>query len=134
SEEPRWVLPGSDGEESHWERMFSTIDDLLAAWREVPDLHVEKTRGEISVLGVTLHAPADWRGLELSVDRRQAWAQVQARGAPGCSECPGGMNPTIVFEISRRYPAPDAPKLELTALERALGPKLTTPEAWDTQE
>src|SRR5438067_2279908 len=68
SEEPRWVLPGSDGEESHWQRLFDGIDDLLNAWRDVPEMHVEKTRGEVTVLGVKITVPPDFRGIELAVD------------------------------------------------------------------
>lgn len=134
SDEPLWVLPGGDGEDAHWERLFASIDDLLIAWRDVPELTLEKSRGEVSVLGIRFSAPPDYRGLELSTDRRTAWAQATARGPAGCAECPGGLNPTFVFEIQRRAPAPDAPKLEVTALERALGPKLVTPEAWETQD
>jgi len=135
SDEPWWVLPGSGGEEAHWDRLFTGVQDLLDAWRNVPELAVEKSRGGVSVLGVRFTAPPDWRGLEQSVDRRTVVAQAHVRGAGGgCAECPGGMNPTIVFEVQRRYPAPDAPKLHSVALERALGPKVVEPEAWETQE
>lgn len=134
SDEPLWVMPGSDGEEGHWQRMFDTITDLLQAWRDVPELQVERSRGEVKVLGVRFTAPPDWRGLELSVDRRTAIAQATMRGKPGCPECVGGLNPTIVFEIARRSPPPDAPRLENVALENALGPKLVAPEAWDATE
>jgi hypothetical protein len=134
SDEPLWVLPGRDGEEVHWQRLFEGIEDLLHAWRDVPELSVEKTRGEVTALGVKLHVPPDWRSLELSVDRRSAVAQGVARGPRGCPDCPGGMNPSMVFEVSRRYPAPDAPRLERVALENALGPKLVEPEAYEVQE
>ena len=134
SEEPRWVMTGHGGEEEHWQHLFDGIQELLLAWREVPDLSVEKSRGEVKVLGVKFSAPSDWRGLELSVDRRTAVAQATLHGKPGCAECPGGLNPTIVFEVARRSPPPDATKLEHTALEHALGPKLALPEAWDTTE
>src|SRR5207248_3534263 len=80
SEEPRWVLPGSDGEESHWQRLFDGIDDLLNAWRDVPEMHVEKTRGEVTVLGVKITVPPDFRGIELAVDRRSAYSQAVVRG------------------------------------------------------
>ncbi|MBK7857594.1 MAG: hypothetical protein IPJ65_02990 [Archangiaceae bacterium] len=134
SDEPWWVVPGSDGEQAHWERLFDGVQELLSAWREVPELQVEKSRGELQVLGITLHSPADWRGLEPAVDRRSAFAQRSVRGSAGCADCPGGMNPSMVFEVSRRYPAFDAPRLEHQALERALGSKLIEPDAWDTTE
>jgi hypothetical protein len=134
SEQPWWVMGGHGGEEAHWEKLFDGIRDLLIAWRNVPELTVEKSRGEVSVLGVHFTAPPDWRGLELSVDRRSAVAQATLRGKPGCPECPGGLNPTIVFEVARRAPPAEAPKLERTALEHALGPRLAVPEAWDTTD
>jgi len=134
SDEPRWVMPGSDGEEGHWQRLFEGITDLLYAWRKVPELHVERSRGEVRVLNIRFTAPPDWRGLELSVDRRMAVAQSTLRGKPGCPECAGGLNPTIVFEVARRAPPPDAHRLEHVALEHALGPKLVMPEAWDATE
>ncbi len=134
SDEPNWVMPGSDGEEGHWERLFDGITDLLHAWRDVPELHVEKSRGEVKVLNLRFSAPPDWRGFELAPDRRSVVSQAVARGNPGCAECPGGLNPTIVFEVARRAPPPDASRLEHVALEHALGPKLVLPEAWDATE
>lgn len=134
SDEPVWVLPGRGGEDEHWEQYFEGIQDLILAWREVPDMNLNKQTGRVEVLGVHFTAPPDWRGLELAPDRRSAVAQSKATGTTGCPECPGGMNPTIVFEVARRQPAPDATHLEVTALEHALGPKLVTPEAWDVAE
>ncbi|MBL8956691.1 MAG: hypothetical protein JNK82_38310 [Myxococcaceae bacterium] len=134
SDEPRWVLPGYGGEEEHWEKLFEHITDLLHAWRTVPELTVDASRGEVKVMGVRFNAPPDWRGLEVSVDRRTAISQSSQRGKPGCAECPGGMNPTIVFEVARRSPPADAHRLENVALENALGPKLVAPEAWDATE
>lgn len=134
SDEAVWVLPGRDGEEEHWERLLDGVDSLLETWREVPELSLERSRAELSVLGYKVNAPADWRGVELAVDRRSAVAQAQVRGSSGCADCPGGLNPSIVFSIERRQPPADATKLETTALESALGPKLTTPEAWDVTE
>lgn len=134
SEEPRWILSGSDGEDAHWERMFEAMQRLLDTWRSVPELEIDRPRGEVSVLGIHLTMPQDWRALEVEPDRRQAVAQQTVHGAPGCAECPGGLNPTIVFEIERRHPAPDAPRLERTAMERALGAKLVEPEAWAVEE
>jgi hypothetical protein len=134
SEEPRWELDGIDGEDAHWERLFDGIDSLLHAWREVPELTVERSRGEVSVLGVRFTTPADWHSLELEPGRRQAVSQLNVHGAAGCPECPGGLNPTIVFEIDRRHPAPDAPHLERVAMEHALGPKVVEPEQWPTED
>jgi hypothetical protein len=133
SEEPRWQLTGPDGEEAHWERLFDAVQGLLDAWREVPELSIERSRAEVSVLGIRLHAPSDWHALELTPDRHHAVAQEVVH-SPGCSECPGGLNPTLVFEIERRHPAPDAPRLERVALEHALGSKLAEPEAWSTED
>ena len=103
SEEARWVMAGHGSEPEHWERLFDGIQHLLLAWRNVPELVVEKSRGEVSVLGVHFTAPADWRSLELTADRRTAVAQATLHGKPGCPECPGGLNPTLVIEVVRRY-------------------------------
>ncbi len=134
SEEPLWQLGGYDGEDVHWDRLFDGIEDLLKSWREVPELTIERSRGEIAVLDLRFYAPADWRGLELSADHRQATAQSTLRGAPGCPECPGGLNPSMVFEVSRRHPALDTSRLERAALEAALGPSLAEPAAWSTEQ
>jgi hypothetical protein len=134
SEEPLWEVHGIDGEDAHWERLFDGIDSLLHTWRDVPEMTVERSRGEVSVLGIRFTAPPDWHSLELQPDRRQAVSQLTVHGTPGCPECPGGMNPTIVFEIERRHPAPDAPHLERVAMEHALGPKIAEPEQWPTED
>jgi hypothetical protein len=134
SEEPLWELHGIDGEDAHWERLFDSVDSLLHKWRDIPELSIERSRGEVVVLGVRFTAPPDWHSLELTPDRRQAVAQLNVHPTPGCPDCPGGLNPTIVFEIDRRHPAPDAPRLERVAMEHALGPKLVEPEQWPTEE
>ncbi len=134
SDQPLWQLGGMGGEDEHWERMFDNIQDLLKAWRSVPELELERSRGEVSVLGVRWNAPSDWRELELTPDHHQAIAQLTVHGTPGCPECPGGLNPTIVFEIERRHPAADAPRLQRTAMEQALGPQVVEPEAWSTED
>ncbi len=125
SDEPRWVLPGHGGEEEHWERYFEGIQALLSAWRDVPEMTVNRQTGTVEVHGVRFTAPPDWRAPELAPDRRSA---VTQKGPID------GINASIVFEIARRQPAPDAARLELTALEHALGPKVVTPEAWDVTE
>ena len=134
SDEPWWVLAGESGEEQRWDRLFDGIEALLQAWREVPELSVERSRGEVATLGITLSIPADYRGLELAADRRTALAQATQTGARGCPGCPGGLNPTFVFEVQRRRPAFDAPRLYEAALEAALGPKVAQPEAWEVSE
>lgn len=125
SDEPYWVLAGHNGEDEHWERLFDGIQELLLTWRDVPELVIDKKLGTVTALNVRLTTPADWPLLQLAPDRRTAWAQNTA---------PGALKPTVVVEVARRQPPPDATHLELTALEYALGPKLTTPEAWDTTE
>ena len=133
SDEPLWELTGMDGEDAHWEHLFDNIQALLEAWRDVPTLKLEPTRAEVSVLGVHFLAPADFKSVELTPDGHQVIASREVHPG-GCPGCPGGLNPTIVFEIDRRHPAPDAPRLERAALEHALGPNVVEPEAWATED
>jgi hypothetical protein len=126
-----WVLGSRDGEDERWRALHLKVEELLEAWKKgAPELEFDATKSEARVLGYRVLVPAQWQGVELSIDRHQLVSQPYQRGLGGCPDCPGGMNPAVVISVTRRAPPDVAPRAVREALERALGSRVAEPEAW----
>lgn len=118
----RWVLDGDDGETARWDALEEHTRELLASWREHPEWDYLAARDLLGVLTFRARLPKAWEHVESSVSRRVVLVQ---RSKPR-----RGLNPSLVFEVSRRRPVSDARAFLLGAAESALGAKgrLTWPD------
>ena len=117
-----WVLDGDDGETARWDALEERTRELLASWREHPEWEYAAARELLGVLTFRARLPRAWEHVESSVSRRVVLVQ---RSKPR-----RGLNPTLVFEVSRRTPVTDERAFLLGAAEVALGAKgrLTWPD------
>ncbi|MBE2251660.1 MAG: hypothetical protein IAE78_19105 [Myxococcus sp.] len=121
-ERPLWVLDGEDGEGARWDDLEARTRALLETWREHPEWEYLPGRDLLGVLTFRARLPNAWERVEPSVSRRVMVAQrFKSRR---------GLNPSLVFEVSRRRPTTDARAFLLGAAEVALGAKgrLTWPD------
>lgn len=122
-----WTLEGPGGELQRWDEAFARIVALVEAWRNHPELILEKTRGELDAAGLHLLLPPTWEHFEFSVDRRSLAVQRFKRSR--------GLNPSVLYRIERRRPEPDLEAMVHETLERAFGglESLAEPSEWTSR-
>lgn len=108
-----WVLDGDDGETARWDALEERTHELLASWRDHPEWEYAASRELLGVLTFRARLPRAWEHVESSVSRRVVLVQ---RAKPR-----RGLNPTLVFEVSRRRPVADEREFLVGAAEVALG-------------
>lgn len=121
-ERPLWLLDGPEGEVTRWDALDERIRALLAAWREFPEWQFLPARNLVAVLQFRAQLPSTWERVEPTIDRRAMLVQRFKHKR--------GLNPSFLFELSRRRPVLD-PKVALVrAAEHAFGAKgrLTWPD------
>lgn len=118
-----WVLDGDDGETARWDALEERTREMLSSWKEHPEWEYAAARELLGVLTFRARLPKAWEHVEPSVSRRVVVVQ---RSKPR-----RGLNPSLVFEVSRRRPVSDARQFLVGAAEVALGAKgrLTWPDA-----